>query len=85
MSPNPFQGAATIRVELREEALARVAVLDVSGRVVRELYAGPLAQGVRRFEWDGREASGARAEPGVYWVQVEAGKQRLARTLIRLR
>jgi flagellar hook capping protein FlgD/NHL repeat-containing protein len=84
VSPNPFRGAATIRVELRDAAAARVAVLDISGRIVRVLHDGPVARGARQFDWDGREGSGARAAPGAYFVQLVAGNQRLTRALIRL-
>ncbi len=62
---------------------ARVSVHDVAGRRVRTLWEGTLPAGEYAFEWDGRDAAGARAERGVYFVRlVTPAAQAVSRVLI---
>ncbi len=44
----------------------RLAVFDVRGQFVRELFAGPLAGGERSLAWDAHDDRGARVASGVY-------------------
>ena len=43
-----------------------VSVLDASGALVRQLNLGGRSEGLARFEWDGRDATGQRAPSGEY-------------------
>jgi hypothetical protein len=45
-----------------------IRVYDLGGRVVQLLYAGPLEPGLQQLFWDGREADGAPAARGAYWL-----------------
>lgn len=69
-TPNPFRPETTVRFVLPEPATVRVSVLDVRGRVVRSLTAGPHAAGAHAILWDGRAASGRRLAAGIYFVQL---------------
>jgi hypothetical protein len=51
--PNPFNPAATIPVILAEDAVVRLAVYDLRGRLVRTLVDGPLAAGRQEIRFDG--------------------------------
>ncbi|MBM3957581.1 MAG: hypothetical protein FJ313_05965, partial [Gemmatimonadetes bacterium] len=56
--PNPFGagvGTLALRLELPQESDVRLRVLDAAGRLVRTLQSGPLAPGVHRICWDGRD------------------------------
>ena len=70
--PNPFKGLTTITYALRQAGDVRVAVCDVSGRVVRVLAQGPMDAGQHRVEWDGTDASGTQLAGGVYFYRLEA-------------
>ena len=64
-------------LELTGRALVGVAVWDLSGRQVRQVYAGLDGVGAYERVWDGRDASGQLVPPGLYLyrVSVEADHQ----------
>jgi hypothetical protein len=68
--PNPARGAITLRLTLPARAVVRLDVLDVAGRRVCELLRRELEAGVHETAWDGRDATGARAPAGVYFVRL---------------
>jgi hypothetical protein len=77
---SPWRGAGMLRVSAGDAGASRasglsgrVALYDVTGRQVRELWRGRLDQLTFDVAWDGRDASGVRAAPGVYLARFEAG------------
>lgn len=70
--PAPTAGGVTVPLDLAEAAPVRLDVVDVLGRLVRQLYDGPLGAGRHNLRWDGRDASGGPAAPGVYVVRLQA-------------
>ena len=62
--PNPSRGRTALEVVLERPGVARVTVLDVTGRVVRDLEAAGV--GAQRVEIDLEAAA-----PGVYLARVE--------------
>jgi hypothetical protein len=69
-SPNPFADHTEIGLIANEDTDVQVAIFDVQGRLVRDIYRGPLAAGTRSYGWDGRRNSGERARAGVYFYRV---------------
>jgi len=62
---------------------AVVAIFDPSGRRVRELMREPVAAGETHMRWDGLEASGALARPGLYFAAISvAGHETMQRIVI---
>jgi len=59
-------------------------VLDVNGRLVRELANATLPAGVHTIHWDGRDARGNWTRGGVYWVQLGTGGLRRQTKLVRI-
>lgn len=83
--PNPTSGPASLSFALPKSAHVKVAVLDLSGRVVRQLADRSFAPGRHGLTWDGLDASGRVAAPGLYFVRLAAdGQERVAR-ISRLR
>jgi hypothetical protein len=75
--PNPWASDPSIRIEPTLDAglyHVEVDVFTVGGRRVRRLFSG-LADGLDRFEWDGRDASGSRVSNGVYLLRLIATKE----------
>jgi hypothetical protein len=70
ITPNPMREAVRVSFVLPAAGGARVEILDVSGRRVREIDLGGLAAGPGRVEWDGRSAAGSPVASGVYLVRV---------------
>jgi len=83
--PNPAFGRTRARFALPAAMPAGLAVLDVSGRIVKTLLPEEVrAAGAGSAEWDGTEASGAHARPGVYFFRLRAGSQVVVRRVVNL-
>lgn len=65
---------------------ARIEVLDVAGRAVRELWSGMLARGqCITVGWDGRDGATRAADPGIYFISLKVGGQVTAARVAVLR
>lgn len=47
-------------------------IVDLTGRRVRKLDAGPMPGGVQHVAWDGTRDGGGRARPGIYFARARA-------------
>jgi subtilisin family serine protease len=77
LGPNPLvRGGPDVRVRFAAAGAggpAVVRVYDALGREVRELWRGVLAPGVVvTATWDGLDAGGRAARPGIFFVRLEA-------------
>lgn len=63
---NPFRSRTTLSFELRSADRVELSVYDVRGRRVRMLVDDTLPEGRAEIVWDGRDAAGRDAAPGVY-------------------
>jgi hypothetical protein len=66
--PNPFAGSTHLELTMEREEPVRVAVYDVTGRLVRTLHDGQKTAGVHSFELDGHGLTS-----GVYFVRAATG------------
>jgi hypothetical protein len=72
--PNPFNPQTTIAFDLPNQSAVRLAVYDVSGRLVDVLLDGDIAvQGRSEVVWQGRDMGGRVVSAGVYFYRLEAG------------
>jgi hypothetical protein len=72
--PNPTPGPITIDFTLPTSGWISAEILDVSGRVVRELFSGTEPNGHAgelSLMWDGRDDAGKRVAAGVYVARVQ--------------
>jgi hypothetical protein len=72
--PNPFSGTTQLEFSIAQSRDVRLSVFDVSGRLVQVLSEGPAPAGVNTVTWNGRDASGSRVAPGVYFFRLESGQ-----------
>jgi hypothetical protein len=72
-APNPFNPQTWIRFTLAERMSVRLAVLDISGRRVRNLAAGIRPAGPNVVRWNGRDDAGRECASGTYFYRLEAG------------
>jgi aminopeptidase N len=79
--PNPARGTATVNFVTPRPGRVRLAVIDASGRRIASLLDRLLEPGAHSAIWDGREASGATASPGVYWISLDFDGERLSRRI----
>ncbi|HMB71340.1 MAG TPA: FlgD immunoglobulin-like domain containing protein, partial [bacterium] len=84
--PNPFTSATTIAYALPAPGPARLAVYDVTGRLVRTLAEGRrVPAGAYRAVWDGTDRTGRRVASGVYFYRLETRDATRARRVTLLR
>ncbi|MFH1853564.1 MAG: endonuclease [Candidatus Neomarinimicrobiota bacterium] len=71
--PNPFNPRTNISVSVSNRDNYRIAVFDITGRLVTVLHDGQLEAGQHTIVWDGRTNSGADAASGCYLLRLESG------------
>ena len=83
--PNPFNPAMVIPLDLAtDQKQVHLALYDVLGRRVRQLWDGSLRAGPHRFVWDGRDERGKAVAAGVYIYKVEIDGQVEAKKTTKL-
>lgn len=80
--PNPVRARSEFFFRTEEAGLYRVVILDVSGRLVREVHRGRLDAGAHRFDWDGTDEDGKGVDSGVYFYSVAGSAGEIARRLV---
>ncbi len=83
--PNPFNPATTIPLSVPDGAEAvDVAIYNLLGQLVRQVWSGPLAAGEHRLTWDGRDGQGRPVASGAYLYQLRVGDQLHTRKMVKL-
>jgi hypothetical protein len=77
ISPSPFHGTTTLRLDLTEACYARIRVFDLSGREMGQVVAGTLDAGEHSF------ALGDGLGTGVYWVELRLGERVTALCMVK--
>ncbi len=75
--PNPFNPSTVIEYNLDRPAHVHLAIVDCTGRLVRELVNTHQAAGLFRAQFD---ASGLSS--GLYFYVLESGKQKITRKMV---
>ena len=83
--PNPFNPSTTIRLDIPLRTDARLAVYDLTGRLVRTLFNGTVEAGERDFHWDGRDNSGHELSSGMYFCRLSSKQFTATHKLLLLR
>jgi uncharacterized repeat protein (TIGR01451 family) len=82
--PNPFRSSTTFRFDLPRAGHAELVIFDVTGRRVKTLVSGDVAAGRFDAVWDGRDETGARTSPGVYFVRLQTQGYGETRKAVRI-
>jgi len=80
--PNPVRDRITFDYSLSARSEVRVSVLDLSGRLMSVVESGVRDAGEHRLTWRPARESGESLEPGCYWVQFEAERERRSRQIV---
>ncbi len=87
--PSPAAGHVTIEIAPDASGAARLRVVDVAGRLVRDLSGGAAgsagAAGRVRFVWDGRDEAGSAVRAGIYFARLESSGRTDTRKVVLLR
>jgi hypothetical protein len=68
--PNPFNPSTNIELELREDAKVKLAVYNVLGEEVAELFNGEINAGTHKFEFNAADLAS-----GIYVYKLDAGNE----------
>jgi hypothetical protein len=89
LGPSPFGAgggtALVVRCAVPAASTARLEVFDLTGRRVASLLEGVLPAGEHALAWNGRDAGGGFARPGIYLVRFTAGGQVTSRRVVLVR
>lgn len=80
--PNPVRRGGDIVFAVPAREWVEIAVYDVAGRLVASLADEVFDPGVHAVRWSGRDRSGARMSPGIYFGRMEVGGRRLVRKIV---
>ncbi len=69
--PNPFNPSTTIEFAAPRVENAQVAVYNVLGQQVTEIFDGQTEVGVNRVTWDGTDSNGSSVASGVYFYRLK--------------
>lgn len=84
--PNPFNPATRIHFEMPAGISdVRLEIVDVLGRRIRILAAGPRSGGRHEVSWDGRSDAGFEVPSAIYIYTLTVGGERISRTMTLLR
>lgn len=84
--PNPFNPQTTIAFELPSQTAVRLAVYDVSGRLVDVIIDGEIvSQGRNEVVWRGRDMAGRVVSAGVYFYRLEAGSYSKTKRMVLIK
>jgi TolB protein len=87
VSPNPFSNSTEIRLPAMA-GTASLRVIDIAGRLVRELMpptGGSASREQTVVVWDGRDDRGRAVPRGVYFLVLESESSRASGRVIRMR
>jgi hypothetical protein len=68
--PNPFNPRTRIRFAVAEAGPVRVAIYDVTGRLIRDLVSESMNAGSHEEVWQGRDNNGRQVPSGAYYVRL---------------
>jgi hypothetical protein len=81
--PNPARaGGSSVHFDLAENESLSLTLYDLAGREVRSLAKGAFGAGPHDVAWDGLDASGRRAAPGIYMVRLSGAHTHAAQHLV---
>ena len=85
--PNPFNPSTTILAYLPESGSMDVAILDVRGRIVKQLLLGEINEGEtwKEIWWDGRADNRKLAPGGIYFCRIINGTSSFTHKMLLLK
>jgi hypothetical protein len=70
--PNPFNSSTTMGFAV-ESGYAEIAIYDITGSLVKTLFAGSLDGGSYEVVWDGKSENNSKVASGIYFCRLASG------------
>ncbi len=84
LSPNPFVHNLTIKYRINVPQNVQLRIYDIAGRYVKTIVKKSHDPGIYTVLWSGLDESGGTVDPGVYFLVLECGNQRVKRKIIKI-
>lgn len=85
MYPNPFNPSATISYGLNKAATVDFLIYNTRGQLVTSFSEGQKAAGNWSVTWNGLDNNGQSCSSGVYYIQMQAGKESFMRKAVLMK
>lgn len=83
--PNPFNPVTAITYRIPNPGRVRLAIYDVSGRLVATLVDEVKEEGRYTATWDGLDSNGAKVASGAYYARLEHEGKTRTRTVVMIK
>jgi endonuclease/exonuclease/phosphatase family metal-dependent hydrolase len=83
--PNPFNSSIAIDYEVATPGAVTLRVVNVLGQEVKMLWNGGVESGIHHMWWDGTNRKGLPVPSGVYFVDLDNGRNRVMKKIIVLK
>ncbi len=83
--PNPFRSAVQISLAMDEGVPVNLDIIDLQGRVIRNLIKNESAAGQMIRSWDGRNDQGRLMPAGIYQVRLQKQNQIIIKNLVLIK
>ncbi len=83
--PNPFNASTTINFDISEDSNVKLAIFDVTGRLINELVNTDMNIGNHSVDWNGLDINGNNVGAGIYLYKLQTDKFTKTKKMILLR
>lgn len=77
--PNPFTGATTFWLELRDGKKVNADIVDITGRTVKSIVSGEMAAGRHTFDINLEDVNN-----GIYFVKINVEREQFTERLVKM-
>ncbi|MCF8222319.1 MAG: glycoside hydrolase family 3 C-terminal domain-containing protein [Bacteroidales bacterium] len=77
--PNPFDSHFTLQFNSEQNQPVTIKIYDMQGRLIRELYDGPISRGSNSISFD----TGSHLQEGLYFIEIKNEKRRFFKKIVK--
>ena len=83
--PNPFNPVTTLRYDLPDDALVKITIYDLMGKIVNNLVSSQNTAGYKSIIWNATNNEGQPVSAGLYLYTIQVGKFRQTEKMVLLK
>ncbi len=83
--PNPFNASTTFQFHLEHSDMVELNIIDLNGRLIKELGSKSFPPGAHVIHWDGSNQHGQAVDSGIYFVELNQSGMRSVNKLTLLK
>lgn len=83
--PNPFNSSTVISLEVNKAEHLKLAVFNINGQLIREIYNETVFAGQHKFGWNGVDKNGKPVASGIYLALAQTENSRKIQRMVVVR